>query len=801
MTLTILSKDSKSKVLSAIGQITKNHPATELQVLTGLDQLHLITSSTRAILSLGPQILEQFQMMGVVPKGRTVTGLRKTTFLFKTIPTLFSYNVGIAEVDYGYYVDLLTDVQLAYRLEHTGTTHPITGKYEYVQDLSKVVQEVVTLLQTQEHVDLAMDTETLGLDRFHPEGYLVSLQWSCKPGTARVLYFPNKAESLRFLLKLENQEHLHWLLNEPRIRLVGANAKYDTEWIYEQTGIGCTNLRFDTTLVGSLLDENRSNGLDVHAKIYTDGMGGYSDEFDKNADKSRMDLEYLKSPEKFLAYSGGDPDATLQVKHAQRLELLEDQQLTGFYVNILHPAARAFEHVERTGCLVDSQAYAELNSELKVDLNLQVNRVKQLIGGILAVKHHDPKVEGGLNLTKASLITDFMFTPRGLNLKPLMVTEKSKSPSTAMEHLLMFKDHPEAQEFVQALSEYSSTNKTRNTYVTGFLKHLRPDTRFHPSYWFFAGNKDEGEGGTNTGRLSAKDPAWQTLPKHTKWAKPLRRCMIAPPGYVIGEFDYSQGELKVMACLANEQEMISAYLNDMDLHVLTSGTVLGYTYEEMLALQVTDPEKFESVRQLGKAGNFGLIYGMGVDGFVEYARTTFGVKLTKDQAADFRTGFFNTYSGLVTYHQTYKAYAKKHGFVRSPLGRVRHLPLINSPHNEVRSKAERQAINSPVQGALSDMTIWSIAEHKRALRHIQAPCFGAVHDAGYYYLPEDQAEQLAKIIVETMSNLPFDLVGWKPQLQFTADAKIGPNMADLKKLKFNISEPYKGPAQLIAQTA
>jgi hypothetical protein len=275
-----------------------------------------------------------------------------------------------------------------------------------------------------------------------------------------------------------------------------------------------------------------------------------------------------------------------------------------------------------------------------------------------------------------------------------------------------------------------------------------------------------------------------TIPKHGKWGKRIRRVFIAPPGYLIVETDYSQGELRVVACIANELNMLQAYKDGLDLHVVTSGTVAGYTYAEMMELSKSNPELYESIRQLGKAGNFGLVYGMGVDGFIVYARNNYGVELPWTKADEFRTGFFNTYPALIDYHKQYKALARKHGQVVSPLGRIRHLPLVNSDRQDVRAKAERQAINSPVQGCLSDMMIWAIAEQQRMGWQKQSPCFGSIHDAGYYYVPEDNAEFYAKRIVEVMENLPFHEVGWAPQLKFPADAKIGPNMADLKKLKF-----------------
>jgi DNA polymerase I-like protein with 3'-5' exonuclease and polymerase domains len=496
----------------------------------------------------------------------------------------------------------------------------------------------------------------------------------------------------------------------------------------------------------------------------------------------------LVPKETMLPYAGGDTDANLRVANAMKKELLADPHLTAFYVNILHPANRAFEMIERGGVLVDLEAYKELQADLEAEIDQCMVRAKKALGGRIVAKHWDSSKRGGLNLKKASLICDFMFSPMGLNLKPKMFTDKSKEPSTSSDHIKMFADVPDAKEFVEAFTEFGSADKMLSTYVgdgktKGFLKHLRSDGRFHPTYFLFAGKKEEDEGGTNTGRLSAKNPAFQVIPKHGKWAKKIRRCFPAPPGYLVMERDYSQGELRVVACIANESNMIAAYRAGRDLHAETAGPFRGYDYDHMMELKILDKVLFDAIRQLGKAGNFGLLYGMGVEGFMDYAWLNYGVKLTYQEAFEFREAFFKRYPGLLEYHRVYKEFARKHGYVRGPQGRIRHLPLIKSPIRELASKAERQACNSPVQGCLSDMLLWSLGmEHETGLTKV-CPSFGSCHDAGYNYVPEDKNVELARQHVEIMENLPFEKVFWKPQLKFIADAKLGPNMAEMKEVK------------------
>ncbi len=787
--LTIWAKQSKGRVFSALSPVLRSYPDMPVDVVPS----GVATPNSKLIMALGSDPLQYLASQGLIPKNRTVTSLRGAQHLYGVTPLMLSYSPDIGDIDHAFYVDLLTDISLAVRFVHTGTLKPVYGKYRYIDDFSELIEQIkARYAATGEPVPVAADLETLGKDPWAPPtlkspgAYIVSIQMSMQRGTGDVVYFNSPLAERQALNGLLG-EQLEWLLNTPMVSMRGANLKFDLIWLSVRAAIECTNFRFDTTLVGSLLDENRSNGLDVHTKIYVPSLGGYSDEFDASVDKSRMDLV---PKDKLLPYAGGDVDADLQVADAQKAELLQDPALTAFYVNILHPGSRAFENIERGGVLVDLNAYKELESAVDIEIDGLLAKAKRIMGGRVVAKHYDSSKRGGLNLTKASLLTDFMFSPMGLNLKPKMFTPKSDpndpTPSTAADHIEMFINDPEAQEFVQVFQDYGKAARTKSTYigeigVSGFLKHLRSDGRFHPSYWLFTGDKSEGEGGTVTGRLSAKDPSFQTIPKHTKWAKMIRRCFPAPPGCLVEERDYSQGELKVIACIAWEMNMIAAYKEGRDLHSETAGPFRGYSYAQMMELKKTDKELFGEIRQLGKAGNFGLCFGMGWEGFQVYAKLNYGVTLTDKEAQDFRSSFFERYPGLTRYHKEYKDRAKRDQMVRGPLGRIRHLPLIKSPNQEFRSKAERQAINSPVQMTLSDMLMWVLGlENAQGLTKI-APAFGAIHDAAYNYVPEDKADIIVPKHLEIMENLPFHLVGWTPQLKFTADAKLGPNMADLKE--------------------
>lgn len=788
--LVVWAKGPSYKVLSRLSPVLSTVPDLPVTVVNDFS----VPPDTTLILALGGEALKQLQAEKIVAKNRTMTAYRTLPQMRVGVPVLVSYSPDIGDIDHGYYVDLLTDVRLAVRYCQTGKWHPIYGAYRYVPDLAEACAAIAAKHAVDGGlVDVSMDLETLGLDPYAeptlttPGAYIVSLQVSWQPGTADVVRFASREQEQTRLQDPTFREQVTFLLQCPYVRLKGANFKYDLHWLWRRGQFTCSTFTFDTTIVGSILDENRSNSLDTHAKIYVSALAGYADAFNHAVDKSRMDKV---PPDQLLPYAGGDVDADLQVATVMKRELLRDSQLTSFYVNILHPAARAFEWVEQSGVVIDKDAFQELKADLEIEHARLVKEACKIMGGRIVVKHGYAYLsqQASMNLTKASMLVDFLFSPMGLNLKPQMWTEKPdkdgiKRPSTAMEHLEMFADVPEAKAFIDIIRQDSGVMKTYNTYVIGFLEHLRSDGRLHPTYYLFVGNQDEGEGGARTGRLSCKAPAFQTVPKHTKWAERIRRCYPAPPGYVVVERDYSQGELRVGACIAHEDNMIAAYKAGRDLHVDTAAPFAGYTYESLLALEKTDPHTFEETRQLGKAGNFGLLFGMREDGFVNYARLNYRVELTREEAKTFRDGFFKKYPKLEVYHEQYKRLAREHKYVRTPLGRIRHLPLIKSPNREVASKAERQAINSPVQGTLTDMVLWTIAlEQQSGIAEI-APCFGACHDSILNYVPEDRVEELVGRMLDQMESLPFEKVGWQPQLRFLADAKVGHNWGSLKKFQ------------------
>jgi len=305
----------------------------------------------QVILVCGSKPLSSLQAHGIAPKNRSIFSMREKPIAHGQGHYLVTFDPKIiaSEPDKAELIDW--DLRLAVRLMQTGTTMPPIGQYKYVNDYQPMISSIEAEHEkTGKPVDVACDTETMGFYPWLPEKDIVSISFTREAGTAEVLYLGQQQKPLPFKPNVNLFGQIKWLLTSPKVKLRMANGKYDLIWIAKKWGIECTNFKFDTMLVGSLLNENQSNSLNNHAKIYTP-LGGYDDGFNSTYDKGRM--ETIPAKDDFLTYSGGDTDATYRVADVLRDQLTQDEHLTKFYMTILHPAARAFEKIERRGVLVD----------------------------------------------------------------------------------------------------------------------------------------------------------------------------------------------------------------------------------------------------------------------------------------------------------------------------------------------------------------------------------------------------------------------------------------------------------------
>lgn len=428
----------------------------------------------------------------LIQKGRTITSLRTTAMALDTGGWLMmTYPLSVEDNDHSKFVDVQVDLNLALRMVETGSLEPKFGDYQYMDDFQEELQGIVAQAKsTHRPVAVAVDLETLGLDPYKEGAWIISISITYKIGRSRVIYFEKGKKPTPGNADWNTIYHV---LNANYIRVVGSNLKFDLTWIKEHWGIDCTNDTYNTDIIGSLLDEERSNGLKSHAKIYTKDFGGYSDYFDAKFDKARMDLVPM---EELLVYAGADTDANLRVAKPLVKELFLDPKLRNFYSHILHPATKVFRKVERCGVYIDRPYYDQFGLDLETEIADLTKSAQSYLPPHFYYKYQKSKAKSAIT---PKMLTEFLFTDgKGIKLTPQMFTEKSTDenpqPSTAKEHLQMFADHPKAGDFIKTYLAMRATEKMHSTYYVGFLKHLRDDGKLHPSY--FLHNSGEDDGGT-----------------------------------------------------------------------------------------------------------------------------------------------------------------------------------------------------------------------------------------------------------------------------------------------------------------
>lgn len=777
--LFIVSNAKPAKLHGLLNPIL-SQSTVESKVITTDEAVTLDIPPLSTILLMGIKPFSFLSDFNLIPQKQKLGSSRERLYPIIGSQALVTYDPNLADFMPEVLPDIKWDIRLALRHAETGSLLPKVGAYHYVKDFGEVC-DWASCLAAGTFNPLALDLETLGLDEFDPQGRILTVQLTYKAGHSLVYQVPEDGKIPSWVVG-----QLVWLLSHQAINTIGANLKYDIRWLMRTQKIAVLNNKFDTQLVGGLLDENRFNNLKNHVKAYAPHLGGYEDAIEDKWKKDRMDLALAGDPEGFLQYAGGDTDGCFQIYPIMRAELLKDESLARFYARLLHPASLAFATLEHRGIVIDHPRYIELAAEAEIEMIDQSKVCFDLMPNKIKYKYAD-----NLTLSRPVIIREFLFGPSGLNLKPLQFTEGSEKliakglppqPSTAWEHLKNFIDHPEAGPFVKKYKEFHVTAKALSTYIVGFLEYLRSDGRFHPSYILAkggqAGDEDEG-GGANTGRASCKDPAYQTWPKRTAWAKRLRTVVICPPGYVIVKLDYSQGELRIMADASNCKKMIEAYLKGFDLHAITAADFLEMTLEQFMALP---EDQISAGRDRAKAGNFGLIYKISPAGFQAFAATSYNVKMTLQEAEKYHAKFFETYPEIATYHKTQIATAKKQLYVRNQLGHVRHLPLINSYNGELRAQAERRAVNAPTQGCLFQMMMLLMSLISKTRPDIWM--FGNTHDSLEMYLKEDTWMEDAKQIKQLAEHLPLHEFDWTPKVPFTVDFEMSPtNLSELKKVK------------------
>jgi DNA polymerase-1 len=599
---------------------------------------------------------------------------------------------------------------------------PSTINYETVLDQ----QQFSNWLQKLQNSQLmAVDTETTSLDYMVAD--LVGISIAVEAGEAA--YIPFGHDYLGAPQQLPREivlEAIKPILEDPKIKKVGQNLKYDTS-VLAQHGIDLKGIAYDTMLESYVINSVATrHDMDSLAQHYLEVE---TTSFTEIAGKGASQLTFNQiSLEQAGPYAAEDADITLRLHQALWPQVKAELPLKTLFEEIELPLIKVLSRIERTGALVDDTLLFQQSQELAERLAELETQAWELAGQ-------------QFNLASPKQLAEILFTK--LEIPVLKKTAKG-APSTKEEVLQeLALDYP----LPKVLLEHRGLAKLKSTYTDKLPVMINPTTRrIHTSYH---------QAGTATGRLSSSDPNLQNIPIRTAEGRRVRQAFIAPEGHRLIAADYSQIELRIMAHLSGDKNLLKAFEQGQDVHRATAAEVFGVN----LAQVTTDQ------RRSAKAINFGLIYGMSAFGLAKQ------LNIGRKQAAEYIELYFKRYPGVQDYMNQVRHSAAEKGYVETHFGRRLYLPEINSRNGMRRQAAERTAINAPMQGTAADIIKLAMINVDNWLRNqkLKSRMIMQVHDELVLEVPESEHQQVIIGIKECMENAA------SLQVKLVVDVGVGDN--------------------------
>ena len=555
----------------------------------------------------------------------------------------------------------------------------------------------------------AFDTETTSLDYMVAE--VVGVSFAVEPGAAAYVPlahdYPGAPDKLSRDAVLEA---LKPLLEDAETAKVGQHLKYDAN-VLANHGITLRGIHDDTMLESYILDAAGSrHDLDTLALKY---LGQRTIYFEDIAGKGAKQLTFNQVPiEQAAPYAAEDAEVTLRLHQMLSEKLNQAPSLSTLYRELEMPLVPVLSRIERNGALVCRDTLAAHSQELG-------ERILSL-----EAKAHD-LAGGPFNLGSPKQLGEILFNQ--LELPVLRKTPKG-APSTAEDVLAeLALDYP----LPAVLMEYRGLSKLKSTYTDKLPEMIDARTgRVHTSYH---------QAVTATGRLSSSDPNLQNIPIRTEEGRRIRQAFIAAPGCKIVAADYSQIELRIMAHLSQDEGLLKAFANELDVHSVTAAEVFGVEIGEVSGDQ----------RRKAKAINFGLIYGMSAFGLAKQ------LGLGRNEAQEYIDLYFARYPGVADYMARTRELAHDTGYVETLKGRRLYLPEINAKNRQRQQAAERTAINAPMQGTAADMIKMAMLAVDGWLTGstIDARMIMQVHDELVFEVEAGAVDELCETVGKLMSEV------------------------------------------------
>ena len=570
-------------------------------------------------------------------------------------------------------------------------------EYKLVENVEDA-QKLCDFLLTKQF--LSLDTETTSTNAIDAE--LVGLSFSVKEKEAWYVAVPaNREEALRIVNIFKP------LYENPVILKIGQNIKYDLE-VLANYGIELKGELWDTMIAHYLIQPELHHNMDYMAEVYLNYQTIHIDELIGPRGKNQKSMRDL-SPTQVYEYAAEDADITLRLKNVLEPKLKEAGVEHLFY-EIEMPLVRVLAEMEMNGVLIDTDSLKETSELFTSRLKELEQRIYELAGEEFNIA--SPKQVGDILFGKLQIIEKPKKTKTGQ-----YVTNEETLQTLRTKH-----------EIVEKILEHRGLKKLMGTYVDALPKLINPRTgHIHTSF---------NQTITATGRLSSSDPNLQNIPIRGEDGKEIRKAFIPEPGCQFFSADYSQIELRVMAHLSEDENMIEVFREGKDLHAATAATI----YKKDIS-EVSRDERTKS-----KRANFGIIYGITVFGLAER------LEIDRGEARQLIDGFFQTFPQVHDYMERSKEIVRQKGYAETVFHRRRYLPDIHSHNATVRGFAERNAINAPIQGSAADIIKVAMVRIYKRMKDegLKSKMILQVHDELNFSVVPEEKERMEQLVLEEM---------------------------------------------------
>lgn len=575
----------------------------------------------------------------------------------------------------------------------------VEHKY-YLVDTEKEIEELVARLLTFDSISL--DTETTSIDPMTAE--LVGLSFSVVENEAYYVPIPSERdEALKIVNKFKK------IYQDDKILKIGQNIKYDMT-VLANYGVELSGEMFDTMIAHYVLSPELRHNMDYLAEIYLGYRTIHIDQLigSGKKQKSMRDL----NPKYVYEYACEDADVTLKLRNKLAVELAKEPTLLRLFNEVEMPLIPVLVHMEMNGARIDTESLAETSRLFTEKMNAIELEIREVAGQ-------------QINISSPKQIGELLFD----NLKIMDKPKKTKTGQyvTSEEVLQALKSkHP----VVEKILDYRGYKKLLSTYIDSLPTLVNPRTgHIHTSY---------NQAVTTTGRLSSSNPNLQNIPIRDENGKEVRKAFIPDDGEEFFSADYSQIELRLMAHLSQDKNMVEDFNSGHDIHQATAAKIFKVDISEVTS----------DMRRKAKTANFGIIYGISAFGLAER------MDVTRSEAKQLIDDYFLTYPGVKEYMDRSIEKAREMGYTETLFGRRCQLPDINSRNAVVRGYAERNAINSPIQGTAADIIKVAMIHIDRRMRaeNLRSKMILQVHDELNFSVHPEEKAHLQQLVTEEMQN-------------------------------------------------